>query len=84
MDNRNRDNMSKMNKESSSQNTKGDLDRKNSQDINENEPSRRSGSMGSSSGSRSSKLGEQTDDVDSSSSDRKSSNESWIDRKNEH
>ena len=49
----------------------------------ENEPSRRSGSMDSSSGDRKSNLGEQSD-IESSSSERKSSNESWIDKKNEH
>ena len=71
MDNRNRD---KMDKEIPSQKS-GDLNRKTSQDIgSENEPSRRSGSMGSSSGNRKSNLGEQSD-VESSS---------WAEKKNEH
>ena len=80
MDNRDRDKMNKMDKENTSKNSSGDVNRK----TIENEPSRRSGSMGSSSGSRNSNLGEPSDDIDSSSSDRKSSSESWNDRKNEH
>jgi hypothetical protein len=65
--------MNKMDKDTSQ--SSGDLNRKTSKDIgNEKEPSRRSGSMDSSSGDRKSNLGEQSD-VESSS---------WADRKNEH
>ena len=93
MDNRDRDKMSK--EQSSSNRSTSDIGKvesgsdasfgKNigrSENL-ENEPSRRSGSMGSSSGNRKNNLGEKSD-VDSSSSERKSSNESWSDKKNEH